>query len=219
VKKAAGAQVVNISGSQGPSHSFKTDEVVLITPHSAVREESPKAAPLQTGNAVYRALVLSVACVISFWLITHMLGDIHSVSHDDDLLGGMWAVVATIFVYRQSYAESVRTAISRMSATLVSFALCLVYLLIFPFHVWGMAALIGIGAAAVVLAGRPDDLITTSITTAVVMVVAVIDPHDAWRKPVLRLIDTAIGAAVGVAAAWICRPRKSNPRRTESAAW
>jgi hypothetical protein len=32
---------------------------------------------------------------------------VFSVSRDDDLLGGMWAVVATLFVYRDSYEESV----------------------------------------------------------------------------------------------------------------
>jgi multisubunit Na+/H+ antiporter MnhB subunit len=51
--------------------------------------------------------------------------------------------------------------------------------------------------------GRPDDAITTSITTAVVMVVAAIGPNEAWRQPVLRLIDTAVGVGVGVIAAWI----------------
>jgi len=39
---------------------------------------------------------------------------------------------------------------------------------------------------------------TTSITTAVVMVVAAIGPHDAWREPILRPVDTAFGALIGV---------------------
>jgi hypothetical protein len=43
----------------------------------------------------------------------------------------------------------------------VSFVLCLVYLLIVPFHPWGLAALIGIGAAAVALLRRPDDTVVT----------------------------------------------------------
>jgi uncharacterized membrane protein YgaE (UPF0421/DUF939 family) len=115
----------------------------------------------------------------------------------------MWAVAATIFVYRYSHAESVHAALSRMAATSVSFALCLLYLLIFPFHVWGMAALIGIGAIIVTIMGRPDDTITTGITIAVVMVVAALSPHTAWRQPILRLVDTTVGVAIGVAAAWL----------------
>jgi hypothetical protein len=35
------------------------------------------------------------------------------------------------------------------------------------------------------------------------MVVAELSPHDAWQQPILRLADTAIGVAVGAAAAWI----------------
>jgi Fusaric acid resistance protein-like len=157
----------------------------------------------QTAEVVIRGAILAISCAISYWLITHILANTYSVSRDDDLLGGMWAVVATIFVYRYSHAESVRAASSRMAATSVSFVLCLIYLLIFPFHVWGMAALIGIGAIVVTTMGRPDDTITTGITIAVVMVVAALSPHDAWRQPILRLVDTAVGVVVGVAAVWL----------------
>jgi uncharacterized membrane protein YccC len=51
--------------------------------------------------------------------------------------------------------------------------------------------------------GRADDVMTTSITTAVVMVVAAMGPQDAWREPILRLVDTAIGALIGLGATWI----------------
>jgi hypothetical protein len=159
----------------------------------------------QTGEIVARGAVLAISCAISYWLITHILANTYSVSRDDDLLGGMWAVAATIFVYRYSHTESLRSALSRMAATSISFVLCLVYLLIFPFHVWGMAALIGIGAIVVTIIGRPDDTITTGITIAVVMVVAALSPHGAWRQPILRLVDTALGVAVGVAR----RPRNA----------
>jgi uncharacterized membrane protein YccC len=115
----------------------------------------------------------------------------------------MWAVVATIFVCRYSYRESVSAALSRMAATAISFVLCLAYLLVLPFSVWGMALLIGLGAVVVALVGRPDDTITTTITITVVMVVAAIAPENSWRQPILRLIDTAVGVAVGVGAAWI----------------
>jgi uncharacterized membrane protein YgaE (UPF0421/DUF939 family) len=155
------------------------------------------------GEVVIRGTILAIACAISYLLITHLLAATYSISRDDDLLGGMWAVAATIFVYRYSHAESIRAALSRMAATSVSFVLCLVYLSIFPFHVWGMAALIGIGAIVVTTMGRPDDTITTGITIAVIMVVAALSPRDAWRQPILRLVDTAVGVAVGVAMVWL----------------
>jgi len=35
------------------------------------------------------------------------------------------------------------------------------------------------------------------------MVAAKLSPQDAWRQPILRLADTAIGVAVGPVAAWL----------------
>ena len=90
-----------------------------------------------------------------------------------------------------------------MTSTAVSFVLCLVYLLMFPFHLWGLAALIGIGTMTMSLIGRSDDIVTTGITTTVVMVVAAISPRQAWIQPVLRMLDTIVGVSVGVVAAWL----------------
>jgi len=151
-----------------------------------------------TEASVYGAS-LAVSCAISFWLITGILAQTYSVSREDDLLGGMWAVVATLFVQRYSYEESVQAALSRVAATSVSFALCFVYLLLLPFHLWGMATLIAIGAIAVALMGRSQDTVTTGITTVVVMVVAALSPRHAWRVPILRLVDTVVGVIVGIA--------------------
>jgi hypothetical protein len=156
-----------------------------------------------TGEVVIGGVLLSVSCLVTYSLITHILAEAYSISRDDDLLGGMWAMAATIFVYRYSEAESVHAALSRMAATSVSFGLCLGYLLLFPFNVWGMTALIGLGAIVITMVGRPDDAITTGITIAVIMVVAEVSPQHAWRQPILRLVDTVVGVVVGVAAAWV----------------
>jgi uncharacterized membrane protein YccC len=76
--------------------------------------------------------------------------------------------------------------------------LCLLYLLLFPFQPLGMAVLIGLGTLVMMLLDRREDIVTTGITTAVVMVVAAMSPRDAWQQPLLRLIDTIVGIAVGV---------------------
>ena len=156
-----------------------------------------------TAQLVARAVLLAVCCLLSYKIITNLLVFSRLVPRDDELLGGMWAVVATIFVFRYSCDESRRAALSRISATLFSFALCLIYLLIFPFRPWGLAVLILIGAILLELIGRTEDIITTCITIAVVMVVAGISPEHAWRQPILRLIDTIVGIAVGLMGAWI----------------
>jgi uncharacterized membrane protein YccC len=165
---------------------------------SGISEQKIRAALLHSVG-------LAVACLVTYELTTQVLSRVHSISPSDDLLGGMWAVIATVFVYRTSYQESVTAAWSRSIATLLSFLLCLVYLLIAPFHPWALAALIGIGALILPLMGRPDEVVTAAITITVVLVVAAISPHHAWEQPVLRLVDTAIGVAIGFAAAWAAK--------------
>lgn len=87
-------------------------------------------------TAVAHSVVLGVACLISYWLTTRVLSVAYSVSRDDDALGGMWAVIATVFVFRKTYTQSVAAALSRMTATLVSLVLCLAYLAVLPFRPW-----------------------------------------------------------------------------------
>jgi uncharacterized membrane protein YccC len=156
----------------------------------------------QARTAVVECVVLAVACLITYELATRALSRVYSLARDDDLLGGMWAVLATIFVLRDSFGKSVAAAVSRMSATCVSFVLCLIYLAFLPFHAWALAVLVGASALAVMLLGRPGDAVTAGITTAVVLVVAAISPQHAWQQPILRLADTIVGVVVGAAAAW-----------------
>jgi uncharacterized membrane protein YccC len=158
-----------------------------------------KDAKLSDWDVVY-ALNMAVACLVSYWIMTHIL--VRFVDRPSDYLGGMWAVAATVFVFRESRARSLSAGIARLVATCVSFALCLLYLALFPFRPAGMAALIGLGSVAMALLGRRDDIVTTGITTAVVMVVAAMNPEHAWHEPLLRLADTVVGIAIGVASKW-----------------
>src|SRR5580700_9320196 len=90
------------------------------------------------SHAVGSATILAIACLLSYWLITTVLTREYSVSRDDDLQGGMWAIVATIFVYRTSYQKCKRAEVARTVATLITVIGCFAYLLVFPFHVVGM---------------------------------------------------------------------------------
>jgi hypothetical protein len=57
-------------------------------------------------SAAVHSLALAISSLISYWLVTHLLRHVDFVSQSDELLGGMWAVVATVFVFRYSYDES-----------------------------------------------------------------------------------------------------------------
>jgi uncharacterized membrane protein YccC len=161
-----------------------------------------KNPKLSSWDVAY-ALNMAIACLITYWIMTYALS--RFVDVPSDFLGGMWAVAATVFVFRETRLRSLSAGIARLIATCVSFALCLLYLLLFPFTPVGMAALIAIAIGTLVMAllGRRDDIVTVGITTVVVMVVAAMSPVDAWQQPLLRLADTVVGIAVGVACKWI----------------
>jgi uncharacterized membrane protein YgaE (UPF0421/DUF939 family) len=149
----------------------------------------------------FYALDMALACLISYTIVTYVLSPL--LATPDPLLGGMWAAVATVFVFRETRVHSLSAGVARLSASSVSIALCLAYLVILPFHPAGLAALVGIGTAIMMYLGRREDIVTTGITTTVVMVAAAISPQDAWRQPVLRFCDTVLGIGVGVTCKWV----------------
>jgi uncharacterized membrane protein YgaE (UPF0421/DUF939 family) len=156
--------------------------------------------PLAAWDVAY-SVNMAIACLISYWITTTALSGL--VGHDIDYLGGMWATVATVFVFRDTRKASVSAGAQRFIATCVSFALCQLYLWMFPFAAVGMAAVLGLGTLVMIRLGRREEIVTTAITTAVVMVVAAMDSRHARLQPLLRLLDTVVGITLGIGAKWV----------------
>src|SRR5271168_790669 len=125
-----------------------------------------KPEPLSAWDVAY-SVDMAIACLISYSIMTFALSG--ATDRANDYLGGMWATVATVFVFKDTREGSLSAGVARLMATCVSFALCLLYLSIFPFTPVGMAILLGIGTAVMMMLGRREDITTTGITTAVVM--------------------------------------------------
>src|SRR6202171_4545962 len=53
---------------------------------------------------VVHALNMAIACLISYWIVTHILA--RFVDESSDFSGGMWAVVAAGFVFRETRLRS-----------------------------------------------------------------------------------------------------------------
>ncbi|MGW0632848.1 FUSC family protein [Streptomyces sp. NPDC002758] len=182
-----------------------------------------RAGSLKTGNEklLTYSIEVGLASLLSYWAATRIWSSAHQ-PYEDGQLGGMWAAISAIFVVRESKSRSVTAAIARMSATLISFVLCLVYLAFLPFQVWGLALLVGLSVLVPGLVGRPGDEATAAITTTVVMVVAGLSPQEAWKQPLLRLADTSIGVVAGIVTLvivnqivkWTGRGRISQPDRS-----
>jgi uncharacterized membrane protein YgaE (UPF0421/DUF939 family) len=151
-------------------------------------------------DATYAADI-AVACLLTYFAMTWILPRI--LDWKSNPVGVIWAVISTVFVFRDTRIHSLMAGQERLLATCVSFVLCLCYLLLFPFTAIGMAGLLVIGSLLMIFLGRRDEIGLTGITTVVVMVVAADNPHDAWHQPLLRLMDTLIGITIGVACKWI----------------
>jgi uncharacterized membrane protein YccC len=158
-----------------------------------------KFTKLSMWDVVY-AVDMAIACLVTYWVMVFLLS--HLVGLPTTSVGVLWAVISTVFVYKDTRAHSLSAGISRLIATLASFALCLIYPWLLPVTTIGMAALIAIGALLMMLIDRRDETGLTAITIAVIMIIAASDPQDAWRQPLLRLADTIVGIAVGVACKW-----------------
>jgi len=145
---------------------------------------------------------MALACLITYWVMVFLLP--HFVTLPTASVGPLWAVISTVFVYKDTRAHSVSAGIARLSATFVSFVLCSIYLLLLPATALGIGALIAIGTLFMIFIGRRDEVGLTAITIAVIMIIAASNPQDAWLQPPLRLADTIIGVTIGVACKWVC---------------
>src|SRR3979490_2964133 len=83
-----------------------------------------KNPKLSSWDVVY-ALNMAIACLITYWIMTHTLS--RFVDESSDFLGGMWAVVATVFVFRETRLRSLSAGAARLIPTRVRFALCVLY--------------------------------------------------------------------------------------------
>jgi uncharacterized membrane protein YccC len=169
----------------------------LTTTESDVSMSAPKKP--SASDIVY-SVAMAFACVFSYAVMK--LLNVAVEGHSDPI-GGLWAAVATAFVFRDSRQHSFSAGVGRLIATCVSFAICLPYLSFIRPNVAGMGILLAAGTLVMMLLERREDIITTAVTTIVVMVVALINPIDAWKQPLLRLLDTVVGIVIGVAGKWI----------------
>jgi hypothetical protein len=116
----------------------------------------PEQEKLSMWDFFY-ALDMTIACLISYSIITCVLAPF--VTTPDALLGGMWATVATVFVFRGTRVDSLFAGIGRLIATCISFALCLAYLLVLPFRPVGLAVLLGTRTVITMYLDRQDAIV------------------------------------------------------------
>src|SRR5262249_4911252 len=154
-----------------------------------------------SGWDVAYAIDMAIACLVTYWVMIFLLPRLvgwHSTS-----VGVLWAVISTVFVYKDTRTHSLYAGISRLIATFAGFALCLVYLSLLSALPIGMGVLIAFGVLLIFSMGVCAQTGLTAITIAIIMIIAANNPQEAWLQPLLRLVDTLIGISIGVACKWV----------------
>src|ERR1700746_2824483 len=110
------------------------------------------------------AVDMAIACLITYWVVASFLPNLAGRSSTS--VGILWAVISTVFVYKDTRSHSLSAGIARLIATIISLILCLIYLLLFPITSFGMAVLLFVGTLVTILLGRRGEIGLTGITTA-----------------------------------------------------
>jgi len=173
---------------------------------------------VSSHRAVLQSVTLALACLASYSLVRYASAHVHSLSHADDLVGGLWAVIATAFVFRTTDGASVTAAKTRVAATALSFLLCFAYLVFLPSHPWGMALLIAMSTLLLISVGQPGEVGVAAITTGAVMVIAALGAHDPWKQPLIGAVGTSVGIAIGLGASWLANTNLLDALRRQTAA-
>ena len=106
---------------------------------------------VSTWDIAY-AVDMAIACLITYWVVAFFLPNL--AGRPSTSVGILWAVISTVFVYKDTRSHSLSAGISRLIATMISLTLCLSYLLLLPITSFGMAALIFIGTLVTISLGR-----------------------------------------------------------------
>src|SRR4030095_15391756 len=101
-----------------------------------------KLSKLLAWDVAY-AIDMAIACLFTYWVMVSLLPRL--VGWPSTSVGVLWAVIFIVFVYKDTRTPILLAGISRLIATFASFALCLIYLSLFPATTIGMGALIAIG--------------------------------------------------------------------------
>lgn len=147
------------------------------------------------------ALSKSVAVVVSFVLGSLLTSSIHQAS---SLLGAMLAAVSSLVVLQADVKTSVKMGWLRILGTFIGVVIAYVYLIFFPFSVWGMAVAVFLLSQLCMWVGIPDDGRIATMTLVMIMIISKMSPElPPLTNGSLRFGEATIGSLIGIGLAWV----------------
>lgn len=147
------------------------------------------------------AVAKSIAVLLSY-LVGYYLSDGF---HDESrYFGAMLAAIASIVALQADIKTSIKQGWLRVLGTFIGAVIATVYLLIFPFSVGGLIVTVFVLEIVCMALSIPDNGKMATIALIVIMLISQKNPDI---PPVvnssLRFMETAVGAVIGIAMAWL----------------
>jgi uncharacterized membrane protein YccC len=114
-------------------------------------------------------------------------------------IGAVWCVVAGIVVLQASRHETMKASILRLVGTFVGAFVGAIYLLLFPYNIWGMSIAVGVTVLLSQILHVPDNGRLAAITVVIVLAFSAALPDlNPWANAGLRFFESCIGASIAV---------------------
>jgi len=144
------------------------------------------------------ATQITLVALASYWIGIHFTGLFHS---DSAIIGGLWSTISGIVVLQATQRDTWSSAWLRILGTFIGAVISATYLSMLPFSPAGIATTIFVTVLLCHAARIPDHARLASITVAVIMVAASMNPNlNPLQNAGLRFIESCIGTTMAILA-------------------
>lgn len=147
------------------------------------------------------AVAKSIAILLSYLLGFYLTGGFHDESR---YFGAMLAAIASVVALQADLKTSIKQGWLRVLGTFIGAVIATIYLLIFPFSVAGLIVTVFLLEIICMILSIPDNGKMATIALIVIMLISQKNPDiPPIINSSLRFLETFVGAAIGIAMAWL----------------
>lgn len=147
------------------------------------------------------AVAKSIAVLVSYLIGFYITGNFQDESR---YFGAMLAAIASVVALQADVKTSIKQGWLRVLGTFIGAVIACIYLLLFPFSVLGLIVSVFVLEIVCMAMNIPDNGKMATIALIVIMLISQRNPEiPPIINSLLRFLETAVGAAIGIAMAWL----------------